>query len=90
MKPFQHLSTPGFRKAEEQPDNASDYVGRAGIFRVRVRVPVDHTVRPVVWVGFTAGAPLVERPSSIRYRDAMHAMDDAAFLLRLFASTYRG
>lgn len=91
MTPFQYLRRYGFHAAEDSPVGCRDYVGRAGVFQVRVRVPVAaYDSRPALWVGYTAGGPLVELPSRVRYSDGTQAVEDAAVLMRLFQSTHRG
>lgn len=86
MTPSSYLRDRGFAVRGEQPVGAVDYVGQAGVFRVRVRVPIgDYAARPELWVGFTAGGPLVERRSTVRYADPWPAVQDATILRRILS-----
>lgn len=84
MSPHKWLSRCGFKHHDEQPTGASDYVLRVGVFRLRVRVPLrDQNTTPLLWVGYTAGGPLVERQSTMRFRDGWAVADDAVLLARV-------
>jgi hypothetical protein len=80
------LSKHPFTYSVDQPDGASDFTLYAGVFQVRVRVPAERSaVPPAMWVGFTAGGPLVERPSHVRYtqKDLVKLVDDAVLIARI-------
>lgn len=83
MTPGQKLRARGFRYDVDQPAGATDYVLSARVFHVRVRIPVRSTVGPALWVGFTAGGPLVERQSTTRYTSVDRLVADALFLVRI-------
>lgn len=81
-----YLRQAGFRPEVDQPAGATDYVIPVGIFRLRVRVPnAGSTTSPALWVGFTAGGPLVERPSAVRYATVGRLVDDVVQLRRVFS-----
>lgn len=75
----------GFDYSLEQPhDDATDYVLMAGVFQVRVRIPLQNSpVEPGLWVGFTAGGPLVERRSTMRYSKLAPLIEDAVMIGRI-------
>jgi hypothetical protein len=76
----------GFKVQGEQPAGATDYLGYAGIFRIRVRLPLDGCrVIPELWIGFAVGGPLIERPSYVRYETSWRAAEDAVMLRRVFS-----
>ena len=79
----QVLRARGFQYDVDQPAGATDYVVSARVFHVRVRIPVRSNVQPALWVGFTAGGPLVERQSATRYRDVARLVEDALFITRI-------
>lgn len=82
MTPGKLLRRRGFVTGINQPEGATDYVDVVGVFRLRVRIPHSGTDRPGLWVGFTAGGPLVERQSLVRHRDVAHLVDDVVLLRR--------
>jgi hypothetical protein len=84
VTPQRWLDSRGFRVKGEQPVGATDYIIQAGVFRVRVRLPLEgYESAPALWFGFTAGGPLVERPSYMKYRDVWKAVEDAVILGRI-------
>lgn len=83
MTPGQELRARGFKYDVDQPAGATDYVIGGPVFHIRARVPVRSSVEPALWVGFTAGGPLVERQSATRYRDPGRLVGDALFLARV-------
>jgi len=86
MTPGAWLRSHGFKRHDEQPNGATDYVGWVGIFCLRVRVPLERCqTQPALWVGFSVGGPLVERQSTVRYRDSWALVEDAQILRRVFA-----
>lgn len=86
MTPFNYLRERGFKAKGEQPVGAVDYVVSVGIFRVRVRIPLDgYRTAPALWIGFTAGGPLIENQSYVRYSTAWRAVQDAVILRRVLS-----
>lgn len=84
MTMYTYLLSSGFKAKGEQPVGATDYVLVAGVFRLRVRIPLDgYETRPALWVGFTAGGPVVEKPSHVQYKSAGKLVEDAIVLRRI-------
>lgn len=83
MTPGQELRARGFHYDVDQPAGATDYVFSGRVFHLRVRLPVKSDVTPALWVGFTAGGPLVERQSSTRYRNPWRLVEDVLFIARI-------
>lgn len=83
MTPGQVLRARGFHYDVDQPAGATDYIIGARVFHVRVRIPVKSNITPTLWVGFTAGGPLVERQSATLYRDSWRLVEDALFIARM-------
>lgn len=85
MTPGGYLLKCRFMRCDEQPAGATDYVRHAGVFRVRVRLPIEGCdARPTLWVGFTAGGPLVERQSQMGFATSWRAAQEALLLGRTF------
>lgn len=84
MTTYSYLRTRGFTATRaEQPVGASDYVASAGIFWVRVRVPlVGYEIKPTLWVGYAVGGPPVELQTYVKYRDVAQLLEDAVALRR--------
>lgn len=62
---------------------ATDYVIHAGVFRLRVRVPLPgYKTTPALWVGYTAGGPLVEHKSSMKHKSVQGLVEYAVALMR--------
>lgn len=74
----------GFRPCEQQEPGTSMWILNVGVFRIRVRLPLEEypTFLPAMWVGWTAGGPLVERRSDYRSKDSNDMVHEAVLLAR--------
>jgi len=78
------LRQAGFAFDVDQPEGAVDYIAQVGIFRLRVRIPVKGSqAQPALWVGYTAGGPLIEIRSKARHHTVASLVADVVMLRRV-------